>query len=51
MKNFSTSLPEQLAIRTVRTLSNGEGRRLFQTARVARIGCVVIAEPYVVPIN
>jgi nitroimidazol reductase NimA-like FMN-containing flavoprotein (pyridoxamine 5'-phosphate oxidase superfamily) len=32
-------------------LSNEEARGLFQTARVARLGCVVNGEPYVVPIN
>jgi len=35
----------------IRTLSNEEARGLFQTARVARLGCVVNGEPYVVPIN
>jgi len=35
----------------IRTLSNDEARELFQTARVARLGCVVNGEPYVVPIN
>jgi nitroimidazol reductase NimA-like FMN-containing flavoprotein (pyridoxamine 5'-phosphate oxidase superfamily) len=32
-------------------LSDEEARGLFQTARVARLGCVVNGEPYVVPIN
>jgi uncharacterized protein len=34
-----------------RTLSEQESRRLFQSARVARLGCIVNNEPYVVPIN
>jgi nitroimidazol reductase NimA-like FMN-containing flavoprotein (pyridoxamine 5'-phosphate oxidase superfamily) len=32
-------------------LSNEESRRLLQTARVGRLGCIVNGEPYVVPIN
>jgi nitroimidazol reductase NimA-like FMN-containing flavoprotein (pyridoxamine 5'-phosphate oxidase superfamily) len=32
-------------------LSNEEARGLFQTTKVARLGCVVNGEPYVVPIN
>jgi uncharacterized protein len=28
-----------------------QARHLFQTARIARLGCVVNGEPYVVPIN
>lgn len=35
----------------MRMLSDEDARRLFQTARVARIGCIVNGEPYVVPIN
>ena len=35
----------------IRMLSDEEARGLFQTARVARLGCVVNGEPYVVPIN
>jgi nitroimidazol reductase NimA-like FMN-containing flavoprotein (pyridoxamine 5'-phosphate oxidase superfamily) len=35
----------------LRTLSNEEARRLFKTARVVRLGCIVNGEPYVVPIN
>ena len=35
----------------LRTLSEQESRRLFQSARVARLGCIVNNEPYVVPIN
>ncbi len=26
-------------------------RKVFQSARVARLGCIVNGEPYVVPIN
>ena len=33
------------------TLSKDEVRSLFETARVARLGCIVDGEPYVVPIN
>ena len=32
-------------------LNESEGRKLFQSARVARLGCIVNGEPYVVPIN
>lgn len=35
----------------IRMLSIEEARRLLQTARVARLGCIVNGEPYVVPIN
>ena len=35
----------------IRMLSNDEARNLFDTARVARLGCIVKGEPYVVPIN
>ena len=35
----------------MRMLSNEEARRLFQAARVVRLGCIVNGEPYVVPIN
>jgi nitroimidazol reductase NimA-like FMN-containing flavoprotein (pyridoxamine 5'-phosphate oxidase superfamily) len=35
----------------MKTLSPDESRRLFQFAKVARLGCVVNGEPYVVPIN
>ena len=35
----------------MKTLKNEEARRLLQTARVARLGCVVNGEPYVVPLN
>jgi len=35
----------------INTSSNEEARNLFQTARVARLGCIVNGEPYVVPIN
>jgi len=32
-------------------LDESEARRLFQSARVVRLGCIVNGEPYVVPIN
>jgi len=35
----------------LKMLSNEEGRRLLQATRVARLGCVVNGEPYVVPVN
>ncbi|HEX5883000.1 MAG TPA: pyridoxamine 5'-phosphate oxidase family protein [Pyrinomonadaceae bacterium] len=35
----------------MKTLSTERARQLFQTARVARLGCIVNGEPYVVPIN
>lgn len=35
----------------MKTLSDEDARRLFDLARVARLGCVVNGEPYVVPIN
>jgi uncharacterized protein len=35
----------------MKTLSNDEARRLFQFTKVARLGCIVNGEPYVVPIN
>jgi nitroimidazol reductase NimA-like FMN-containing flavoprotein (pyridoxamine 5'-phosphate oxidase superfamily) len=35
----------------VRTLNVEEARRLFQMARVVRLGCIVNGEPYVVPLN
>jgi len=35
----------------MKMLSNEEARQLFQRARVARLGCIVNGEPYVVPIN
>ena len=35
----------------IKMLSNDEARRLFQRARVARLGCIVNDEPYVVPVN
>src|SRR5688572_6966295 len=35
----------------MRTLSNDDARKLFELARVARLGCIVNGEPYVVPIN
>ncbi|HET7112656.1 MAG TPA: pyridoxamine 5'-phosphate oxidase family protein [Pyrinomonadaceae bacterium] len=33
------------------TLSDDEARKLFDLARVARLGCIVNGEPYVVPIS
>jgi uncharacterized protein len=35
----------------MKMLSDDEARRLFQFARVVRLGCIVNDEPYVVPIN
>src|SRR5918996_1672237 len=35
----------------MKMLSNDEVRKLFQLARVARLGCIVNGEPYVVPVN
>jgi uncharacterized protein len=35
----------------MRTLNNEEARRLLQTAKVSRLGCIVNGEPYVVPVN
>ena len=35
----------------MKTLSNDEARKLFEFAKVVRLGCVVNGEPYVVPIN
>ena len=35
----------------MKMLSNEEARRLFDVARVARLGCVVNGGPYLVPIN
>ena len=35
----------------MRMLSREESRRLLQTARVGRLGCIVNGEPYVVPLN
>jgi uncharacterized protein len=35
----------------LKTLSNDEARKLFDSARIARLGCIVNGEPYVVPIN
>lgn len=35
----------------IKTLSNDEARALFDEARIARLGCIVDGEPYVVPIN
>jgi len=35
----------------MKMLSHDEARKLFQVARIARLGCIVNGEPYVVPIN
>jgi len=35
----------------MKMLSNEDARQLFHKARVARLGCIVNGEPYVVPIN
>ena len=35
----------------MKMLSKDEALRLFQLARIARLGCIVHGEPYVVPIN
>ena len=35
----------------MKTLSSDEARKLFETARVAHLGCIVNGEPYVVPIS
>ena len=35
----------------MKMLSHDQARELFQSARVARLGCIVNGEPYVVPIN
>lgn len=35
----------------LRMLSEQETRRMFQAARVVRLGCILNDEPYVVPIN
>lgn len=35
----------------MKMLSNEEARRLLQTARIGRLGCIVNGEPYVVPLN
>lgn len=35
----------------MKMLSHDEALKLFQTARVARLGCIIDGEPYVVPIN
>jgi uncharacterized protein len=32
-------------------LDNREARKVFLSARVARLGCIVNGEPYIVPIN
>ena len=35
----------------LKMLTNDEARRLFQLAKVARLGCTVNGAPYIVPIN
>lgn len=35
----------------MKMLGTEEARKLFQFAKVARLGCIVNGEPYVVPIN
>ena len=35
----------------ITTLDNHEAQKVFQSARVARLGCIVNGEPYIVPIN
>ena len=35
----------------MKMLTDDEARKLFQTARVVRLGCIANGEPYVVPIN
>lgn len=35
----------------MKMLNNEETRKLFQNAKVARLGCIVNGDPYVVPIN
>lgn len=35
----------------ITTLDNQEAQKVFQSARVARLGCIVNGEPYIVPIN
>ncbi|HSD46653.1 MAG TPA: pyridoxamine 5'-phosphate oxidase family protein [Pyrinomonadaceae bacterium] len=35
----------------MKMLTDEEARKLFESTRVARLGCIVNGEPYVVPIN
>jgi len=35
----------------ITTLNQDDARKLFQSGKVARLGCIVNGEPYVVPIN
>ena len=35
----------------MKMLTDNEARKLLQAAKVARLGCIVNGEPYVVPIN
>jgi nitroimidazol reductase NimA-like FMN-containing flavoprotein (pyridoxamine 5'-phosphate oxidase superfamily) len=48
---FLTGTTIAADIGMMKMLSNDEARRLFDIARVARLGCIVNGEPYVVPIN
>lgn len=41
----------QRGSRMITTLTDEQVRKLFQSARVARLGCVVHGEPYIIPIN
>lgn len=35
----------------ITTLSSGEARDLLRESRLARLGCIIDGEPYVVPVN
>ena len=35
----------------IKTLNEADARKLFEIGKVARLGCIVNGEPYVVPIN
>src|SRR5688572_24647374 len=35
----------------MKMLNENEARKLFESAKVARLGCIVNGEPYVVPLN
>lgn len=35
----------------IKVLNNQDARKVLQSARVARLGCIVNGEPYIVPIN
>jgi uncharacterized protein len=51
MQRKVTSLWCKEASPVLTTLSYDEAHKLLQSARVARLGCVVHGEPYIVPIN